>query len=202
MVDATHIGLTGGVGSGKSTVAALWVEMGATLIDADALARSATTAQGAAIPAIVQAFGAEVLTIEGALDRDKMRTLAFSDPDARSLLESIVHPWVGKLITQAANDAKTQGANCLLFDIPLLVASAHWRTQLWRVCVVDCLPSTQIARVVQRNGLDPADVQRIIDAQTSRTERLKAADAVIFNDGIDKTELALRVREIATQFGL
>jgi dephospho-CoA kinase len=202
MVHAARIGLTGGIGSGKSTVAALWVRLGATLIDADALARSATATQGVAIPAIQQAFGADVLTADGALDRDAMRALAFADPDARRRLESIVHPWVGQLIGEAADNALAKGATCLLFDIPLLVESAHWRTKLWRVCVVDCLASTQIARVVQRNGMDAAEVQRILDAQAPRALRLKAADAVIFNDGIDKAELGLRVRKIATQFGL
>jgi dephospho-CoA kinase len=202
MQNAARIGLTGGIGSGKSTVAALWVELGATLIDADALARATTAAHGVAIPAILKTFGPSVLTTDGALDRDAMRALAFTDPSVRRQLESIVHPWVGQLIAQASDMALSQGATCLLFDIPLLVESAHWRTQLWRVCVVDCLPSTQIARVVERNGMAPAQVQRILDAQAPRTQRLKAADAVIFNDGIDKTELALRVQQIATQFGL
>jgi dephospho-CoA kinase len=202
MANAARIGLTGGIGSGKSTVASFWAGFGATVIDADALARSATATGGIAIPAITQAFGARALTADGALDRDAMRTLAFTDPNARRQLESIVHPWVGKLIAQAADDALAQGATCLLFDIPLLVESAHWRTQLWRVCVVDCQASTQIARVVQRNGMDTAQVQRILDAQAPRHQRLKAADAVIYNDGIDKAELALRVRQIATQFGL
>ena len=202
MQNVARIGLTGGIGSGKSTVAALWVELGATLIDADALARATTAAHGVAIPDILKTFGAGMLTADGALDRDAMRTLAFTDPSARRQLESIVHPWVGLRIAQACDMALSQGASCLLFDIPLLVESAHWRPQLWRVCVVDCLPSTQIARVVERNGMAPAQVQRILDAQAPRTQRLKAADAVIFNDGIDKTELAQRVRQIATQFGL
>jgi dephospho-CoA kinase len=202
MVQVMRIGLTGGIGSGKSTVAALWAQMGATLIDADAISRSATAAHGVAIPGIVHAFGADALGADGALDRNKMRALAFANPGVRAQLESIVHPWVGKLIAQAVGNALDQGANCLLFDIPLLVESAHWRAQLWRVCVVDCLPSTQIARVVRRNGIDSAEVQQILDAQATRSQRLKAADAVIFNDGIDKAELAQRVRQIATQFGL
>jgi dephospho-CoA kinase len=202
MVNVARIGLTGGIGSGKSTVAALWVQLGATLIDADALARSTTAPNGVAIPAITQAFGANALTANGALDREAMRALAFADPDARRRLESIVHPWVGQLIAQAADTALANGATCLLFDIPLLVESPHWRTKLWRVCVVDCEESTQITRVVQRNGMNAAEVQRILDAQAPRAQRLKAADAVIFNDGIDKTELAQRVRQIATQYGL
>jgi dephospho-CoA kinase len=202
MANAARIGLTGGIGSGKSTVAALWVQFGATLIDADALARSATAAQGVAIPAIRQAFGASALTADGALDRDAMRALAFTNPDARRQLESIVHPWVGKLIAQAADDAIAQGTTCLLFDIPLLVESQHWRAKLWRVCVVDCHESTQISRVVKRNGMSASEVQRIVGAQAPRAQRLKAADAVIFNDGIDKTELAQRVRQIASQYGL
>jgi dephospho-CoA kinase len=202
MLNVARIGLTGGIGSGKSTVAGLWVQLGATLIDADALARSATAAQGVAIPEIELAFGPSALTADGALDRDAMRALAFTNPDARRQLEDIVHPWVGQLIAQAADTAIASGARCLLFDIPLLVESGHWRTKLGRVCVVDCAESTQIARVVQRNGMGTADVQRILDAQATRAQRLKAADAVIFNDGIDKTELALRVRQIATQYGL
>jgi dephospho-CoA kinase len=202
MVNVARIGLTGGIGSGKSTVAALWVQLGATLIDADALARSTTAPNGVAIPAITQAFGANALTANGALDREAMRALAFADPDARRRLESIVHPWVGQLIAQAADTALANGATCLLFDIPLLVESPHWRTKLWRVCVVDCEESTQITRVVQRNGMNAAEVQRILNAQAPRAQRLKAADAVIFNDGIDKTELAQRVRQIATQYGL
>jgi dephospho-CoA kinase len=202
MVNVARIGLTGGIGSGKSTVAALWVQLGATLIDADALARSTTAPNGVAIPAITQAFGASALTANGGLDREAMRALAFADPDARRRLESIVHPWVGQLIAQAADTALANGATCLLFDIPLLVESPNWRTKLWRVCVVDCEESTQITRVVQRNGMNAAEVQRILDAQAPRAQRLKAADAVIFNDGIDKTELAQRVRQIATQYGL
>jgi dephospho-CoA kinase len=202
MVNAARIGLTGGIGSGKSTVAALWVQLGATLIDADALARSATGTDGVAIPEILQAFGTSALNADGALDRDAMRTLAFTDPNVRRQLESIVHPWVGKLIADAANIALSHGATCLLYDIPLLVESAHWRPQLWRVCVVDCEASTQIARVVQRNGMGAEQVQRILDAQAPRAQRLQAADAVIYNDRIDKAELALRVRQIATQFGL
>ncbi len=202
MAAALRLGLTGGIGSGKSTVAAQWVRLGATLIDADLLARATTARGGAAIGAIRQTFGAELLDTEGALDRDKMRQLAFTDATARARLEAIVHPLVGQAIEQAAQHAVAQNAPCLVFDIPLLVESAHWQRKLHRVMVVDCTAETQIRRVMQRNGLSRSAVESILAAQTSRTRRLRAADVVLFNDGISLDALALPVEQIAKQFGL
>lgn len=202
MPAALRLGLTGGIGSGKSTVAKLLQTHGAHLIDADAIARSATVAGGSAIPHIRATFGADSLTPEGALDRDKMRRLAFSDASVRAQLESIVHPLVGMAIEQAAELAETAGANCLVFDIPLLVESAHWRKRLHRVLVVDCSSETQTQRVMQRNGLSRAEVEKIMAAQASRSQRLQAADAALFNDAIHLDELAVQVQQIANQFGL
>lgn len=202
MAAALRLGLTGGIGSGKSTVARLLEALGATRIDADALARATTAAGGAAIPAIRDAFGPALLNAEGALDRDKMRQLAFADTSARARLEAIVHPLVGLSIERAAEQAQAAGARCMVFDIPLLVESAHWRKRLDRVLVVDCNGDTQIQRVMQRNGLAHAEVQAIMAAQASRTQRLQAADAVLFNDGISMDALALQVQQMGRQFGL
>ena len=202
MVAAWRLGLTGGIGSGKSTVAALWVKRGATLIDADVLSRAVTAKGGAAIPKIRQVFGPSLIDAEGSLDRNAMRQLAFSDATARARLEAIVHPLVGAAIEKAADDAIATGAQHLVFDIPLLVESAHWRQHLHRIMVVDCTAETQIQRVIQRNGLSRAEVEKIIAAQATRAQRLGAADVVIFNNGIFLDELALQVQQIAGQFGL
>jgi len=202
MPAALRLGLTGGIGSGKSTVATHWQALGATLVDADALARATTATGGAAMPRILETFGPDLLTAAGALDREKMRQLAFTDASVRARLESIVHPLVGLAIERAAVQAEIAGARCVVFDIPLLVESGQWRARLHRVLVVDCSSETQIQRVMQRNGLPRADVQAVIAAQASRARRLRAADAVLFNDGIGLDELALHVQQIATKFGL
>lgn len=197
-----RLGLTGGIGSGKSTVAALLASQGASVIDADALARGTTAPGGAAIPQIEMAFGTEMLTKEGALDRDKMRQLAFATPSARQQLEAIVHPLVGQAISQATVAAQAAQAACIVYDIPLLVESAHWRRNLPRILVVDCSPETQIQRVVTRSGLTEAEVAGIIAAQAPRLQRLRAADLVLFNDEISMEELAQQVQQIGQQFGL
>ena len=202
MAMAWRLGLTGGIGSGKSTVATLWVKRGAALIDADVLSRVVTAQGGAAIPKIRQVFGPSLIDAEGSLDRNAMRQLAFSDATARARLEAIVHPLVGAAIEKAADDAIATGAQHLVFDIPLLVESAHWRQHLHRIMVVDCTAETQIQRVIQRNGLSRVEVEKIIAAQATRAQRLGAADVVIFNNGIFLDELALQVQQIAGQFGL
>jgi len=199
---SVRLGLTGGIGSGKSTVAALLSKYGAFLIDADAISRAATAPQGAAIKPIEAQFGSTLLTEEGALDREKMRRLVYADVSAKALLEGILHPLVGQEISRQADLAEQQGAVCTVFDIPLLVESRHWRARLQRILVIDCLPTTQIARVAERNNFPVADIQKILKAQASREERLRAADLVLFNDGITMDALAIQVQEIGTQFGL
>lgn len=197
-----RLGLTGGIGSGKSTVASLLARHGAVVIDADAISRATTAPGGAAIALLEAAFGPSMLTSEGALDRDQMRALVFTDPSAKARLESIVHPLVGQAIALQAQHAQTAGAACLVFDIPLLVESGHWRKMLDRVLVIDCTEATQIIRVTARNGLDEAEVRKILAAQASRAQRLAAADMVLFNDGITMDELARQVQKIEPQFGL
>jgi dephospho-CoA kinase len=202
MASVFRLGLTGGIGSGKSTVAGFLADMGAAVIDADAIARSVTAVGGAAIAPIRATFGNTMITPEGALDRQQMRTLAFSHPQARQQLEAIVHPLVGAETRRQADAAIAAGQRCLVFDVPLLVESAHWRSQVNAVLVVDCTEATQISRVMARSQLDAAAVQAIIAAQAPRAQRLQAADAVIFNDGLPLHVLRSKVATLAATFGL
>ena len=197
-----HIGLTGGIGSGKSTVATILAEGGATVIDADAISRATTAAGGAAIPAISAVFGSSMITPDGALDREQMRQRVFSDPQAKKQLEAIIHPLVRQQIAQRAELAEQSGANCIVYDIPLLVESGHWRDKLDKILVVDCTEATQQARVMLRNGLTLDATQKIMASQASRTARLQAADCVIYNEGISLEELARQARAIGARFGL
>ena len=199
---ALRLGLTGGIGSGKSTVAQLLVQRGAALIDADAISRASTAPGGSSIGLIRAAFGAQAIAADGSLDREAMRALVFSDPAAKGRLEGIIHPLVGQEIDRQAQLADETGAKCMVFDIPLLVESAQWRRSLWRVLVVDCAPATQVARVMVRSALQASEIERIMAAQATRAQRLAAADLVLFNDGISLDELAARTGEIAVQFGL
>lgn len=176
-----RIGLTGGIGSGKSTVGHMLSERGATVIDADAVARSITAANGTAIPAIAQTFGDEFLN-NGALDRDRMRAHVFTHPDAKRTLESIIHPLVALETQRQAQVALDSGQRTLVFDVRLLVESGRWRAQVDRVLVVDCLVETQIQRVIARNGFNREIVEKIIHAQATRAQRLAAADWVIYNE--------------------
>ena len=199
MATPWKIGLTGGIGSGKSTVAAIWQTLGAEVIDADTLSRQTTASGGTAIAAIARAFGAEFIAPDGALDRERMRSLAFADPAAKQQLEAIIHPLVSAE-TQRLLDAAT--ASCVVFDIPLLVESGRWRARLDQVLVVDCEETTQKARTVARSALTADAVDRIIASQASRAQRLACADAVIFNEGLTLVQLQAQVREMAQRFGL
>ena len=182
-----RIGLTGGIGSGKSTVAALLVQCGATLIDTDAIARQISQPAGAAIDAIRRQFGADFIDANGALDRTRMRALAFSDPDARRRLEAILHPLIGTETERQAVAARA--ATAIVFDVPLLVESGRWRARVDAVLVVDCGESTQARRVLARSGWTAATVQAVIAQQATRAQRRACADAVIFNDAIDLNQL-------------
>ena len=192
-----RIGLTGGIGSGKSTVAQMLQARGAAVIDADAIARQVTAAHGAAMPAIAHTFGPDFVTADGALDRERMRAYVFSQPQAKQALEAIIHPLVAQETQRQAQEALAKGHNTLVFDVPLLVESgARWRTQVDRVLVVDCSEATQIQRVMARNGLSREIVQSIIAAQASRTQKLAAADWVIDNDGISLEALRIEVESL------
>ena len=198
----SRLGLTGGIGSGKSTVSGFFEQMGAIVIDADAISRATTACGGLAITALKTTFGAGVLAADGSLDRALMRELIYSDPGAKVQLEAIVHPLVGQAISEQAHQAQISGARCVVFDIPLLVESQHWRTKMDRVLVVDCTEETQVTRVMARNGLAKLDIEKILTTQASRKQRLDAADCVLFNDNISLDALRHQVRQISTQFGL
>ncbi|MDR2195745.1 MAG: dephospho-CoA kinase [Gallionellaceae bacterium] len=175
-----RIGLTGGIGSGKTTVASLFAKRGVTVIDSDAIAHELTASGGAAIAAIRAAFGDEYVTDEGALNRAGMRRLVFSDADAKRRLEAILHPMI-RARTLALADA-AEGAYVLLV-VPLLFEQADFRELVQRALVVDCAEETQRARAMARNGLSESEVRAIMAAQISRAERLELADDVIVNDG-------------------
>ena len=198
-----RLGLTGGIGSGKSTVAAFMAQAGAAVMDADAISRSLTQAGGLAIPAILAEFGETLITPEGAMNRDAMRALVFSNPQTKRQLEAIVHPLVAQVLQTQTQDAIASGKNCLVFDVPLLVESGErWRRQVDWVCVVDCQTETQIQRVMDRSQLTRPEIEAIMVHQASRTQRLASADAVIYNDGLDLAQLQTAVHEMMTRFGL
>ena len=176
---ALRLGLTGGIGSGKSTVAGMLATLGAVILDADAESRRVTAAGGAATGPIAMLFGPQFIDVHGALDRDAMRTRVFEDPSARKQLEEIIHPLVQDAISRLAVQAGTAGARCVVFDIPLLVESGRWPSRLDAVLVVDCETATQVSRVASRSKLPEDAVRSIIQAQAPRAKRLAAADTVI-----------------------
>lgn len=192
------VGLTGGIGCGKSTVAALFARHGAGIIDTDEIAHRLTQAGGAAIPAIRAAFGADYIGVDGALDRAKMRALVFSDAVARQKLERLLHP----LILEQVKTQFLEMNECpyVVVVVPLLPVSPEYRRLTQRVLVVDCDERTQIERVVRRSRLTEAEVRAIIAAQTPRAERLQLADDVILNeDGQDG--LAEQVAALHRRYG-
>jgi dephospho-CoA kinase len=177
-----RIGLTGGIGSGKSTVGKMLMARGAAVIDADAIARSVTAPQGLAMPKIAQVFGNEFVDAHGALDRARMRAYVFAHTHAKQTLEAIIHPLVAQETQHQAQLAINAGHHTLVFDVPLLIESGRWRSQVDRVLIVDCLVETQIQRVMARNAFSRQTVEEIIASQASRATRLAAADWVIFNE--------------------
>ena len=185
------LGLTGGIGSGKSAAAAIFGELGAAVIDVDVIAHKLTAPAGQAIAAIRAAFGDAVITAEGALDRAAMRRLVFTDADAKSRLEAILHPMIGSESRRRCEAALTSGPDSsspvpfpyVVLVVPLLIESGSYRNRAARIAVVDCSEETQISRVMSRSGLTREDVGRIMAAQASRSQRLAAANDVIDNDG-------------------
>ena len=188
-----RIGLTGGIGSGKSTVAAMMAAQGAAIIDTDAIARRLTLPGGKAIDAIRAEFGPDLIDGAGAMDRERMRALAFADPQAKRRLEAILHPMIG---IETEGEARASEAAVKVFDVPLLVESGRWRAIVDRVLVVDCSEDTQARRVVQRAGWTEEAVRKVIAQQATRAQRLAAADAVIRNDGITVQHLAAEVAAV------
>jgi dephospho-CoA kinase len=190
LVAVPAIGLTGGIGSGKSTVATALVACGAHLVDTDAIARELTQPGGAAIAALAAEFGPAAIAADGALDRDHMRRLAFGEPGAKRRLEAILHPLIGQLAGLRAAQA---GTRPVVYDVPLLTESAHWRARVQRVLVVDCDEATQVSRVARRPGWTAEAAARVVALQAPRAARRAIADAVIHNDGISLDGLQAEV---------
>ncbi len=181
------IGLTGGIGSGKSVVAKRLAELGATVIDSDQIAHDITAPHGAAIAPIQARFGPDLLAADGSLDRPKMRNLVFNNPDALQLLESITHPLIHAETLRQASQAHENGALYLVFMVPLLVESGTWSKLIDHLVVVDCPEELQIARVMQRSNLERSQIEQIMSKQASRKDRVAAADTILLNDvGLDK----------------
>lgn len=176
---AFSVGLTGGIGCGKTTVANLFAARGASVIDTDEIAHALTAPQGAAMPAIVAEFGPDYATPDGALDRGRMRALVFADSTARARLEGILHPMIRDATAAAAAIAT---GPYVIFVVPLLIESGTWKNRVSRVLAIDCPEELQVARVMARNGLSEPQVRAIMAAQVSRPERLAAADDVVVND--------------------
>lgn len=187
-----RIGLTGGIGSGKSTVAAMLVAEGAVLVDTDAIARDIASPGGIAMPAVEAAFGPAVIASDGGLDRAAMRQIVFADSSAKKRLEAILHPLIGAETERLAAAAGERAT--VVFDVPLLVESGRWRGIVERVLVIDASEQTQLRRVIARSGWAPEAVQAVIAQQAPRALRRAAADAVICNESLSLEELAAEVR--------
>ena len=177
------VGLTGGIGSGKTAVSDALAKLGAGIVDTDLIAHQITAPGGAAIPLIQKQFGTEFIDSSGALDRSKMRILVFADPKARKSLEDITHPLIRYETIKQAQHLLEEKVPYLVFVVPLLIESGNWRPLLDYLVVVDCPKEIQIERVMHRSKLPRAEVEAILKAQTSRAERLALADAVIENQG-------------------
>ena len=176
-------GVTGGIGSGKSTVSERFAQLGCAVIDADEIARGLTLPGGAAIAAIQEQFGAHFITHEGALNRAQMREAVFQDPGAKQRLEAILHPLIQRSIfDRYAHACEHSAAKVVIFDIPLLAESQQWSPRLDQVIVVDCEERTQLARVQARSQLSAEAVAAIMAQQASREQRLRKADWVIWNE--------------------
>lgn len=184
------VGLTGGIGSGKSTVADLFAAHGVPLVDTDLIAHRITAPHGIAMPQIAAEFGDSFVAADGSLDRARMRTLVFSDEGARKRLEGITHPLIRAETEREQREAQGQ---YVIVVVPLLVESGNWRTRVNRVLTVDCSVETQIARVMSRNGFSREQVLAIIARQATREARLAAADDIINNDNAPLDALKAQV---------
>ena len=173
------IGLTGGIGSGKTTVTDQFKEHGIVIIDTDAIAHALTAPSGQAIPAIRQTFGDAAIAENGAMDRAWMRELVFTNSNAKKQLEQILHPLIRQ---ECEEQTATANSPYVIFAVPLLVESGNWRQRVQRIAVVDCSEETQIARVMKRNQFRREQVEAIMRAQATRAQRLASADDIIDNE--------------------
>ncbi|WP_017777110.1 dephospho-CoA kinase [Paraburkholderia kururiensis] len=191
------VGLTGGIGSGKSTVADLFAARGVPVVDTDFIAHRITAPGGLAMPPIVAEFGPSFAAADGSLDRARMRSLVFSDDSARKRLEAITHPLIR---AEADRERREAQGPYVIVVVPLLVESGDWKTRVDRVLVVDCAVETQIERVMKRNGFTREQVLAIIARQVSREARLTAADDVVVNDGSSIDALTAQVETLHRRY--
>ncbi|MDR2000298.1 MAG: dephospho-CoA kinase [Zoogloeaceae bacterium] len=198
-VKSRVIGLTGGIGSGKSAAAGCFAALGAAVVDTDAIAHELTGPDGGAMASIEKAFGRPVIATDGRLDRAVMRRLAFEDPGVRQRLEDILHPLIRAQAEHRCQEALAGGAPYVILSVPLLVESDAYLSRVARVAVVDCDDEIRIARVAARSGLSREEILRIIDAQASRQARLAIADDVIDNGG-SLDNLAKQVAELHRRY--
>ncbi|HEY3596759.1 MAG TPA: dephospho-CoA kinase [Paraburkholderia sp.] len=187
------VGLTGGIGSGKSFVADRFAARGVTIVDTDAIAHRITAPHGIAMPAIATEFGAAFVTPDGSLDRTRMRALVFSEENARRRLEAITHPLIR---AETERERQQAGGPYVIVVVPLLVESGTWKTRVDRVLTVDCSVETQIDRVMRRNAFTREQVLAIIAHQATRDARLAAADDVIVNDNLSAEALDIHVEQL------
>jgi dephospho-CoA kinase len=179
----TIVGLTGGIGCGKSTVANVFLERGVAMIDTDAFAHELTAANGRAMPLIVREFGESMLSADGSLDRRAMRARVFASPAARAVLESILHPMIREEVDTALEGVGATAAPYTMLVVPLMFETMTYRFRLWRTLVVDCPVASQVSRVAKRPGVDCVEAQRIVESQIRRPYRLQLADDLLYNDG-------------------
>ncbi|HVE90616.1 MAG TPA: dephospho-CoA kinase [Burkholderiaceae bacterium] len=182
MSPAFGVGLTGGVGSGKSTIAAMLSKRGAGLVDADAIAHELTSPGGVAINALRESFGPDAIGADGSLDRARMRARVFSDTAARNQLESLLHPMITAMMRERGAKLVADGSLYAVFVVPLLVERGNWHGYVDRILLIDCSEATQMARVCTRAGIDTSTARKIIASQASRQQRLSVADDVLLNE--------------------
>jgi dephospho-CoA kinase len=193
-----RVGLTGGIGSGKSLVADMFARGGAAIVDTDLIAHALTRPGGAAIETIRERFGAQFIDAQGALDRARMRQHVFDNDDARRALEAILHPLIRR-VAEAQAQAAT-AAPYVVMVVPLLVESGDWASRVDRVLVVDCPVDVQIARIVGSRGLTRSQAQAIVARQASREQRLAAADDIVFNSGATPSDIAHRIARLHARY--
>lgn len=186
------VGLTGGIGSGKSLAASFFSALGIPVVDADAVSRSITASGGEACPAVSKEFGSEFISEDGSMNRAKMRELVFSDPSAKLRLEALLHPII-EAKTRKRFEALSKDHPVIIYDCPLLIEKKEWREGVDRILVIDVDPQEQIKRVVSRSGLSPSQIEAVMRNQASRQERLAAADDVVYNGGcVEDLEAAVK----------
>ena len=191
-----RVGLTGGIGCGKSKAAEIFADLGAQVIDSDAISHELTGPGGGAMSAIEQAFSRDYVRADGSLNRERMRSLVFSEPDARGKLEAILHPLIR---AETARRMHAAAARYVILVVPLLLETGAYREMLDRILVIDCDESQQIARAMARSGLAEDEVRRIMSAQLPRAERVRQAQDVLSNDG-DIETLRSKVEALHQQY--